>query len=223
MRKKTLTAMLSVALLATTGLSACSSGSGSDANTITYWASNQGTSLQNDKDVLTPQLALFTKQTGIKVNLEVISWDHLLDRITTATTSGDGPDVTNIGNTWSASLQATGAFVDFDNTALGKVGGKDKFLATSLSSTGAPGKTPESVPLYGLSYGLFYNKKDFAAAGITAPPTNWTDFVADAKKLTNPAAKKYGRLTGRRQLHRERALRLHLRQTAGRQLLRQLR
>ncbi|WP_163509820.1 ABC transporter substrate-binding protein [Fodinicola acaciae] len=192
MRKKAL-AFLSAALLAASGLAACSSGgSGSDANTITYWASNQAPSLQKDKEILTPRLAAFTKQTGIKVNLEVIAWDHLLDRITTATTSGDGPDVVNIGNTWSASLQATGAFVDFDSATFKKVGGKEKFLATSLSSTGAAGKAPTSVPLYGLSYGLFYNKKKFADAGIANPPTSWTEFVADAKKLTNPAKGEYG-------------------------------
>ena len=42
--------------------------------TLTYWASNQGTSLDNDKQVLTPELDKFTKQTGIKVNLEVVPW-----------------------------------------------------------------------------------------------------------------------------------------------------
>ncbi|MDT7642243.1 MAG: multiple sugar transport system substrate-binding protein [Pseudonocardiales bacterium] len=191
MRLKTLTAALAVALAAT-GLAACGSGGGSDPKAITYWASNQGPSLQRDKEILTPELAEFTKQTGIAVKLEVIDWTHLLDRITTATTSGDGPDVVNIGNTWSASLQATGAFVDFDGPTLDEIGGQSKFLATSLRSTGAEGKTPTSVPLYGLSYGLFYNKKKFAAAGISTPPTNWTDFVADAKKLTNPAANTYG-------------------------------
>jgi multiple sugar transport system substrate-binding protein len=190
-RLKTLTAALAVALAAT-GLAACGSGGGPDPKTITYWASNQGPSLQRDKEILTPELAEFTQQTGIAVKLEVIDWTHLLDRITTATTSGDGPDVVNIGNTWSASLQATGAFVDFDGPTLDKIGGQSKFLATSLSSTGAQGRTPASVPLYGLSYGLFYNKKAFAAAGITAPPTNWGEFVADARKLTHPAANTYG-------------------------------
>jgi multiple sugar transport system substrate-binding protein len=193
-RISTLTAALAVAVLASAGLAACSSSgsSGADASTITYWASNQAPNVAKDKEVLTPELAVFTQQTGIKVNLEVIDWQHLLDRITTATTSGDGPDVVNIGNTWSASLQATGAFVDFDDATLGKIGGKSKFLATSLSSTGAAGKVPESVPLYGLSYGLFYNKKLFAAAGIASPPKTWSEFVADAKKLTNAASGVYG-------------------------------
>ncbi|WP_232663206.1 ABC transporter substrate-binding protein [Pseudonocardia sp. TRM90224] len=181
------------AVLVAAGLAACSSGpSGGDPMTITYWASNQGPTVQRDKEILTPELEAFTRQTGIKVNLEVIDWQHLLDRITTATTSGDGPDVVNIGNTWSASLQATGAFVDFDDATLAKVGGGDKFLATSMSSTGAAGITPTSVPIYGLSYGLFYNKKAFEAAGITSPPASWSDFLAAAKKLTDPAAGTYG-------------------------------
>jgi multiple sugar transport system substrate-binding protein len=191
-RLKTLTAALAAALLASAALTACGSGGGADSNTITYWASNQGLNLQRDREVLAPELQAFTQQTGIKVNLEVIDWQHLLDRITAATTSGNGPDVVNIGNTWSASLQATGAFLEFDSATLDKIGGGSKFLATSMRSTGAAGKTPTSVPLYGLSYALFYNKKAFAAAGITSPPTNWDELVADAKKLTNPAANTYG-------------------------------
>ena len=90
------------------------SSSGSSAHpTLTYWASNQGTSLQDDQQVLAPQIAKFTKQTGIKVKVQVIPWTTLLNQITAATVSGKGPDVLNIGNTWSASLQATGAFLPF--------------------------------------------------------------------------------------------------------------
>jgi multiple sugar transport system substrate-binding protein len=122
----------------------------------------------------------------VEVNVKVIGWADLFNNITAATTSGKGPDVLNIGNTWSASLQATGAFLPFDGGTLGQIGGKDKFLSTSFSATGMPGKDPTSVPLYGLSYGLFYNKKLFAAAGISGPPKTWSEFVADAKKLTKP-------------------------------------
>jgi multiple sugar transport system substrate-binding protein len=39
---------------------------------------------------------------------------------------------------------------------------------------------------------LFYNKTDFAQAGITSPPTTWTQLVADAAKLTDPSAHRYG-------------------------------
>jgi multiple sugar transport system substrate-binding protein len=172
-------------------VAACSSSSGGGGGsgkgaTLTYWASNQGTSLDNDKQVLAPELAKFTKQTGIKVNLKVVPWSDLLNNILTATTSGKGPDVLNIGNTWSASLQATGAFVPFDDSVMNQIGGKGRFLAGSLSATGAAGQAPTAVPIYSLAYGLYYNKKYFADAGISQPPTTWTEFVADAKKVTTP-------------------------------------
>ena len=186
-------AVLAVAATAACGSSGSSSSSSSSGSTktLTYWASNQGTSLQNDKDVLAPELAKFQKQTGVKVNLQVIGWPDLLNKILGATTSGQGPDVLNIGNTWAASLQATGAFMPFDAAALTAIGGQDKFAPASFATGGAIGKPPTSVPLYGLVYGLYYNKKMFAAAGLV-PPTTWQMLVADAVKLTNPAKKQYG-------------------------------
>ena len=45
-----------------------SGSSGSDNVTLAYWASNQGTSLDNDKQVLQPELDKFKAQTGITVN-----------------------------------------------------------------------------------------------------------------------------------------------------------
>ena len=186
MKKRAILAGAIAAAVALVAAGCSSSGSGSSASgsTITYWASNQGTSLDNDKQVLTPVLDAFTKKTGIKVKLEVIGWNDLQTRIQTAVTSGQGPDVLNIGNTWAASLQATGAFMPFDSANMKAIGGSDKFVKTALETGGAPGKDVTSVPLYGLAYGLYYNKSMFTAAGVQ-PPTNWEDLVADAKKLTN--------------------------------------
>src|SRR4051794_29454823 len=90
-----------------------SSGSGADSKTLTYWASNQSPSLAEDKTNLAPVLKKFEQQTGIKVKLQVIGWPDLYSKILAATTSGQGPDVLNIGNTWAPSLQATGAFQPF--------------------------------------------------------------------------------------------------------------
>ncbi|MEV7176090.1 sugar ABC transporter substrate-binding protein [Kitasatospora sp. NPDC093679] len=172
------------------GSSTGGSGDNSSPKTLTYWASNQGTSLENDKQVLEPELRKFEQQTGIKVKLEVIPWSDLLNRILAATTSGQGPDVLNIGNTWSASLQATGALLPFDEATFGKIGGKDRFLPATIASAGAAGKDPAAVPLYSMAYGLYYNKKMFQAAGIERPPATWDELVADGQKLTKDG--KYG-------------------------------
>ncbi len=189
MRPKKLAALAFAAALTAVPLAACGSSSGTSSSssshpTLTYWASNQGTSLQDDQQVLAPQIAKFTKQTGIKVNVQVIPWTTLLTQITSATVSGKGPDVLNIGNTWSPSLQATGAFVPFTSSVMNQVGGASRFLAGSLSATGAAGQPPVAVPLYSLAYGLYYNKAQFAAAGISGPPTTWAQLIADGKKLT---------------------------------------
>ncbi|MET9676360.1 extracellular solute-binding protein [Streptomyces sp. NPDC006482] len=173
---------LSLAFAAT----GCGGGGNGQATpkTLTYWATNQGASLEVDKKVLQPELDQFEKETGIKVKLEVIPWSDLLNRILTATTSGQGPDVLNIGNTWSASLQSTGALLPFDAKAFEAIGGRDRFVESALGSTGTPGKDPAAVPLYSMAYALYYNKHMFKAAGITKPPTTWDELIATGKKLS---------------------------------------
>jgi multiple sugar transport system substrate-binding protein len=181
-------ALLATAVAATLLTGACGSGGQSASGgrpAITYWASDQGSSIAEDVKVLTPELDAFTRQTGIKVDLEVIGWNDLLNRILAAAASGQGPDVVNIGNTWSTSLQATGAFLPVSADVLNQIGGTGRFLPNALAATGAPGKDPVGVPLYSLAYALYYNKAMFAAAGIANPPTTWEEFVADGKRLTN--------------------------------------
>src|SRR3954466_285370 len=177
---------MSLALAATACGGGSSSGGGSNDSpkTLTYWASNQGASIAIDKKVLQPELDKFERQTGIKVKLEVVPWSDLLNRILTATTSGQGPDVLNIGNTWSASLQATGALLPWDAKNFAKIGGRDRFVDSALGSTGVQGKDPAAVPLYSMAYALYYNKKLFADAGIAKPPATWDELIADGKKLS---------------------------------------
>ncbi|GAA5071502.1 ABC transporter substrate-binding protein [Streptomyces similanensis] len=177
------TLSLALAASACGGGSSTGGGSNDAPKTLTYWASNQGTSIEVDKKVLQPELDKFEKQTGIKVKFEVVPWADLLNRILTATTSGQGPDVLNIGNTWSASLQATGALLPWDAKNFGKIGGKDRFVDSALGSTGVTGQDPAAVPLYSMAYALYYNKKIFADAGIAKPPATWAELVADGKKI----------------------------------------
>ncbi|MGW0422288.1 extracellular solute-binding protein [Streptomyces sp. NPDC003015] len=165
------------------GGSSTSGGSNDSPKTLTYWASNQGASIEVDKKVLQPELDKFEKQTGIKVKVEVVPWSDLLNRILTATTSGQGPDVLNIGNTWSASLQATGALLPWNAKNFAAIGGRDRFVDSALGSTGAQGQDPAAVPLYSMSYALYYNKDIFADAGITEPPATWAELIADGKKI----------------------------------------
>ncbi|MFI6647869.1 ABC transporter substrate-binding protein [Streptomyces sp. NPDC050529] len=183
-------AAVTLAISIAAGVTGCGGGTSAEGGsndspkTLTYWASNQGPSIEADKKILTPELKKFEEQTGIKVKLEVVPWADLLNRILAATTSGQGPDVLNIGNTWSASLQATGALLPWDKANFDAIGGRDRFVDSAVASAGAEGKDPSAVPLYSLAYALYYNKKSFADAGIDKPPATWGELVEDGKKLS---------------------------------------
>lgn len=182
--------VLSVAALSTAALAGCGSGEAEEVDTddvsgtITYWASNQGSSITEDEEVLTETLDRFTEETGVEVELEVIPWSDLQNRILTAVSSGNGPDVLNIGNTWATSMQATGAFMPWEGDALETIGGEDRFIESSWATGGAEGETPTSVPLYALSYSMYYNTEIFDEAGIEEPPETWDEFVEVAQELT---------------------------------------
>src|SRR5579875_845043 len=134
--RRRICAGLAVALAATTlaacGSSSSNSGSGGSANasangsssstsgslkgqTLTYWASVEGTGPSDTTKTLTKQFKKFTAQTGVKVNMQVIPWSDLLQKILTSVTSGTGPDVMEIGNTWAPSLSASHGFLPFDS------------------------------------------------------------------------------------------------------------
>lgn len=51
-----------------------------------------------------------------------------------------------------------------------------------------------TVPLLGDAYGLYYNKNEFKKAGISGPPKTWSEFEADAKKLTVSKGDSYSQL-----------------------------
>jgi multiple sugar transport system substrate-binding protein len=186
MRVRTRAGAVALSIAVVAAVAGCQSDAGAKANpkVLTYWASQQSPSVERDKEILKPELRKFTERTGVRVNLEVIPFTDLLNRILTATTSGKGPDVVNLGNSWGPSLQATGAFVEWDDAMMAKIGGAKRFAPVSLKSGGAEGTTPTSVPLYSKVYQLYYNKKLFRQAHITKPPADWKDFATTAKKLT---------------------------------------
>lgn len=159
-------------------------GSNTAPRELTYWASNQGPDIPADQATLAPELKKFEQRTGIKVKLEVVPWSDLLNRILAATASGQGPDVLNIGNTWSASLQATGALLPWDAKNFAAIGGKDRFVESAIGSAGAAGKDPAAVPLYSMSYALYYNKKMFKDAGVAKPPATWDEMVTIGRRLS---------------------------------------
>ncbi len=174
--------MLSVTLVVLTVLTACAADR--DDEPLTFWAVQMGSSAELTEQALAPVLADFTRDTGVEVELEVISWTDLHARITTAIVGGNGPDVVTAGTSWSVGLDETGAFLPFGRDRMASIGGARRFLPATLAAAGVPGEAPVTVPWLGQAVGLFYHTAAFAEAGVDAPPATWSEFVEVAQRLT---------------------------------------
>ena len=115
-----------------------------------------------------------------------------LTKLETAAASHVGPDIFEFGSTLMPTAYATGAFEVLTAEMWDRVGGEKKFLKPQLTMSGpAPGKYI-GIPEYANTFALVYNTRMFKEAGIARPPAGWTEFVADAQKLTDPQKDQWG-------------------------------
>jgi multiple sugar transport system substrate-binding protein len=181
----TMTAGLATTSEATASILAPKSLSGT---TINEWATAEGADgAATSLATLRPLAAQFKKQTGITVNIQVIPWSILLTKLTAVIAGGTGPDIAEVGCTWSGQLAASGGFVPWPTSAFNQIGGEAKFIPSVIGATGDPGQPPIDLMEFAESYAMYYNTALFKQAGIASPPRTWSQFVADAQKLTNPA------------------------------------
>ncbi|MFD4534668.1 ABC transporter substrate-binding protein [Kitasatospora sp. NPDC058397] len=179
------TAVLALLATACTGSSESSgsddSASGKDV-TITFW---HGWSQDNEVKAINDNIAAFEKAHP---NIHVKAVDNIADdKVNQALRAGgdDAPDVVSSFTTNNVGMFcSTKAFTDLK--PLLQKSGIDPvktFPAAMLNYTQFQGNQC-SLPLLGDAYGLYYNKKAFADAGIANPPKTFSEFAEDAKKLT---------------------------------------
>jgi ABC-type glycerol-3-phosphate transport system substrate-binding protein len=180
--------MIAAAALLATSAAACGSSATSASGktiTITYWSS----STQAEINYLDAHFN--ATHSKIKVSGQYIaSADDTTAKEVSAIKTGTEPNVV-IGQDPSALPLLAES---------GKVVNLSVALATATAEL-YPGIKPAlfykgqqlGMALGGVGdYALFYNKKDFARAGIGGPPTTWTQLETDAVKLSDPAKHHYG-------------------------------
>lgn len=139
-------------------------------------------------------IATFEKQNP-DITVKYATYASASDETTTLETSlatHNGPNLFEFGSTIVPVAYATKGFRVLSAQDWNAVGGKSRFFAPQLTMAGPSADKLIAVPEYMLPFALVYNKSMFKAAGISKPPTTWTEFVNDAKKLTNPAKKQWG-------------------------------
>jgi ABC-type glycerol-3-phosphate transport system substrate-binding protein len=124
----------------------------------------------------------FPQYKNTKVTVDWIPWTSRITDWTNALSSGKGgPDVTELGNTDTPEIAAQGALADITSDVKSWPNGSD-IIKGNLANDTVSGNN-FAVPWFGGVRGIWYRKDQFAAAGITAPPTSWTELVSDAKLL----------------------------------------
>ncbi|MFG2502413.1 extracellular solute-binding protein [Streptomyces sp. NPDC048441] len=148
---------------------------GFKGETLTLWAMDGSTPPGWSKDVK----AAFEKKTGAKLNVEVQQWNGIQQKLTTALSEENPPDVFEIGNTQTAAYAKTGGLADLSDLKKGL--GADWTESINKSSV-VDGKQ-YAAPWFVLNRVVIYNKKVWADAGIKDTPKTRAEFLKDLKQV----------------------------------------
>ncbi|KRW92824.1 hypothetical protein SD51_00545 [Alicyclobacillus tengchongensis] len=139
-------------------------------------------------------IPLFEKENpGIKVTWSYYSSSTQENtELQTAVATHQGPNVFELGTTFIPTAYATKSFHVLSAADWKAIGGKAKFFGPQLTMSGPNPNNYIGVPEMMLPFAMVYNTKLLKAAGISKPPTTWTQFVNDAKKMTNASKGQWG-------------------------------
>lgn len=148
--------------------------------TLKYWAAPLASN-ERVIEVWSKALKGLEDEAGIKVDIEVIPWADVTKKVTTAVTSGVGPDIVGTGNNMSVQLSPTGALLPLTPERMERIGGADKFYPNVV---GEEGKDPVTISLNSGVHLLVYNVEAFKSIGMDEIPEDWDTFIKAAQELT---------------------------------------
>ncbi|MGI5398147.1 extracellular solute-binding protein [Streptomyces sp. CA-135486] len=172
----------------TVALSGCGSSSGSGDVTLKLVAADYDVDGgQSSKKYWSDLAAAFTaKNPGIKIDVQIESWNDVDRKVAEMVKAGKAPDVAQIG-----------AYADY--AAADKLYSADQLLSIPVQSNflgplidaGEMKRVQYGLPFVASTRLLFYNKKLFKEAGIKEDPKTWDDLKDDARKLKANTNAKY--------------------------------
>jgi multiple sugar transport system substrate-binding protein len=154
-------------------LSLLSCSSGSSKKVVVFWQFWPA-------DVVEPLIEKFeAEHPDIDVQMEQLTWQSGLEKITASIASGKVPDLCELGSTWMPRMLAAGALADW---SAGVADLKPTMRGWTLSSIGDA--------IYGMPWvlgtrALFYNKELFARAGLDSSraPETWDELLRAAEAV----------------------------------------
>src|SRR6266700_7135974 len=174
-------------------LAACGTGSGSSGSSsgaIQIWEGYTSTEAKVFAHLLSEYQHI---HPGQKVNSLFVNNDNSLQKVLTAVRGGSPPDIAYLYGSWAPNVAQIPQVVNLSSAVRRpSVTWQDFWAGERAVSTVGPKVI--GVPALVDNLAVVYNKTLFAKAGLAPPGPGWTwqQFVADARKLTDPASKQYG-------------------------------
>lgn len=143
--------------------------------TLTYWG------LWEDSKTMQSLIDGFQRQyPNIKVNYSQQDVRQYRQRLVTRINNGNGPDIFRFHNSWYPMLSSVLLPLSTDTISTSDF--KKDFYPVAQKDLMINGAI-YGIPLEIDTLGLYVNTQLFQSAGLT-PPTNWNDFIDDARTLT---------------------------------------
>jgi len=142
---------------------------------ITFWELSCG------EDLMQSLIAKFEEENpGIHVKVQQLSWDYGLDKIITAISAGNAPDVCELGTDWVPQFSSSNVLADITDQ-VGDI--KDSHF---LWEAATYKDKIYGVPWLAGTRIMFYNKDLFERAGLDPqrPPRTWGELLEYSKKIT---------------------------------------
>lgn len=178
--KQRLTVAMAIGAAALIAVAGCgaSKSSGSSSTTLTFFGADYGTGPANSTTKYWDAIAAaFHKANpSIKVNVQTVDWTDFPNKVQTLLQNHQFPDI--LEGDPAPPLAAQHVLYKTADVFSNPGNIMQKFL----SDTDYQG-TPYGIPFTTSTRVLYYNKKIFAAAGISAPPQTWAQLQSDAAKI----------------------------------------
>ncbi|HEX9033101.1 MAG TPA: ABC transporter substrate-binding protein [Streptosporangiaceae bacterium] len=174
------------------GITACGTGSGGSGSgkSITIWEGFTGA----EAKAFARQVSAYEKANpGVSVSALYVNNDNTLQKVLTAVRGGTPPDIAYLYGSWAPNVAQIPQVVNLTSVVSRPSVNWNDFWVGEREVATVNGKVI-GIPALVDNLAVVYNKALFAKAGLPAPSPGWTwsQFMADARKLTSPAIKQYG-------------------------------
>jgi multiple sugar transport system substrate-binding protein len=173
------------------GLTACGTGTGgSTSSGLQIWEGYTGAESTAFKHLL----SVWNKaHPNEKVSYLFVNNDNSLPKLLTAVKGGSQPDIAYVYGSWAPNVAQIPQVVNLTKVVQQPGVNWSDFWVGERDVATVKGKVI-GIPALVDNLAVVYNTTLFAEAGLQPPTPDWTwsQFMADARKLTNPAKKQFG-------------------------------